>query len=81
MAAARVTVVSVVLTGLGLAAAAAPGEAPSPPRAREAGQTRGNTTGEAGGAGRDPFARPLAPESPGPVEVPAPGLALSLIHI
>ena len=75
MAAARVTVLSVVLTGLGMAATAVPGEAPSPLRAREAGQTPGNTTGEAGGGGRDPFARPSAPESPGPVEVRVPGLA------
>lgn len=75
MVAARVTVLSVVLTGLGTAVTAVPVEAPSPLRAREAGQTRGSTTGEAGGGGRDPFARPTAPESPGPGEVRAPGLA------
>jgi len=99
MVAARVTVLSVVLTGLGtaataaagsgaagalgearatglgLAATAVPGEAPSPLRAGDAGQARGNATGEAGDGGRDPFARPSAPASPGPVEVRAPGLA------
>ncbi len=85
MVGAMAAVRSAMLTGLGMAALALAGEAPSPLPGRSASQAPGTIRkasrvpepgmGEEAGGGRDPFVRPTASGSRRPVEVRPSGLS------